>query len=139
MTIHVDYDHQCARCNALYIPYDIAIACPKCNLLEPERFDFISQALGSMHFNKATTGSFLPGGWYVGSLGDHILFLLFTLFHKYEHSSNIDFNIFARKFLEAKKWADQEYLKDHVYGIATRLFEEIQNQKGKGDTIWHIK
>jgi hypothetical protein len=139
MTLHVDYDHQCARCNGLYIPYDTAITCPKCDLFEPERFDFIPQALGSLHFNKASTGSYLPGGWYVGSLGDHILFLLFGLFHGYEHSSATDFNVFAREYLEAKNWADQAYLKDHVYGIAVRLYEEMKKHKEKGDMIWHTK
>lgn len=135
MTLHVDYDHQCARCNALYIPYDTTITCPKCNLLEQERFDFIPEALGSLRFNKATTGSYLPQAWYVGSLGDHILLVLFGLFDEFEDSSAEDVNVFAREYLEVKTWGDQAYLKGHVYGIVLRLYEEIKNQKGKGDKI----
>tara|TARA_B100001123_G_scaffold267470_1_gene297773 strand:- start:910 stop:1233 length:324 start_codon:yes stop_codon:yes gene_type:complete len=83
MTIHIDYNHSCSGCEALYIPFDEGIVCPKCGLGEPETFDYIPQAVASMKFNKAD-GRYRPGAWMVGSLGDHVLNLMFSLFDEFE-------------------------------------------------------
>ena len=87
MTLHVHYDHQCPNCMAYYIPYDKDVPCPCCGFVEQERFDFIPQAAMSAHYNLETQGSYVPGAWYTGSLGDHILSLLFPLLEKYRTES----------------------------------------------------
>ena len=127
MTLHVQYDHQCPTCEAFYIPYDDQIPCPKCGLIESERFDYIEQAADSMRFNKAD-GTYTPGGWYVGSLGDHILKILFPLFDAYEDNDSGDFQMFAANWLGEMKWGDQHYLEKHILGIAVRLHETLQSQ-----------
>jgi hypothetical protein len=139
MTLHVVYDHQCARCKAFYIPYDTAVPCPQCDLLETERFDFIPKALGSLRFNKATTGSYMPGGWYVGSFADHVLLILFGLFYGHEGCVAADFSRFAGEYLKSRHWADQGYLKEHIHGIAVRLYDEMKRYKAQGDTVWHAR
>src|SRR5262245_55607438 len=84
MTMHVVYSHECGACGAYYIPYDIDVPCPKCGIIERARFDYIPQAVASMQVNKESGGAYTPGAWWVGSLGDHILSLLFGLFDAYE-------------------------------------------------------
>lgn len=34
MTMHVVYDHECPACEALYIPYDEDVPCPRCGIVE---------------------------------------------------------------------------------------------------------
>lgn len=120
MTLHVIYDHECGTCGALYIPYDDAVPCPKCGVLEPDRFDFISEAVASLQFNKAN-GAYTPPAWGVGSLGDHILALLFPLFDAYDDGTQETFQQFAETWLKELTWEDQEYLVSHILGIAIRL------------------
>jgi len=124
MTIHVNYDHQCPQCQAYYIPYDAQVPCPKCGLVEKERFDFIEQAAESMRFN-ISNGSYTPAAWWIGSFGDHILSLLFPLFDAYEEDRPADFMVFAADQLGKMDWGDQSYLKEHVLGIAVRLHDTL--------------
>lgn len=93
MTLHVTYEHQCPKCAAYYIPYDEVVPCPQCGLIVKDRFDYIEQAAVSMRFNKRE-GSYIPSipsAWLVGSLGDHILSLLFLIFDAYEDEAPDDF------------------------------------------------
>ena len=32
MSLHIMYDHQCAKCEAFYIPYEEGVTCPNCGL-----------------------------------------------------------------------------------------------------------
>jgi hypothetical protein len=133
MTLHITYDHQCPKCQVFYIPYDDQVPCPNCGLIELERIDYIEQAADSMRFNKVD-GSYTPGAWYVGSLGDHILMLLFPLFDAYEEEHPDDFQVFATDRIGKMDWGDQLYLKDHVFGIAVRLHETL-----KLDDSWNTE
>ncbi len=127
MTLHIQYDHRCPSCAAFYIPYDADVPCPQCGLLEEERFDYIPQATASMMFNKQRYGSYIPPAWYKGSLGDHILYLLFRLFAWYEEKTpSTDFNEFASEALSNMQWGDQQYLRGHVQGIALRIHQNMQ-------------
>ena len=129
MTLHIQYNHQCPSCEAYYIPYDSDVPCPQCGLLEKERFDFIPQAAESLLFNKNAYGSYIPLAWYKGSLGDHILYLLFRLFAGYEKQPpSTDFNEFASEVLSDMQWADQQYLCGHVQGIALRIHQDMQSK-----------
>ena len=129
MTLHVFYDHQCPKCDAHYIPYDESVPCPQCGLIEEERIDYIGQVVDSMLFNKHE-GSYTPKAWWVGSLGDHILSILFLLFDSYEEESPGGFGKFASSRLGQMDWGDQQYLRDHVLGIALRLHDRLNAEKG---------
>lgn len=119
MTLHVVYSHECGGCGAFYIPFDKDVPCPRCGLVEAERFDYIPQAAASMRYNLESGGRYTPGAWWVGSLGDHILHLLFGLFDAYEaQRGQAEFEPFVTDRLARMDWGDQEYLRDHVRDIA---------------------
>ena len=125
MTMHVVYSHQCANCKAYYIPYDADVPCPRCGRVEAERFDYIPQAAASMRFNRESYGSYTPGAWWVGSLGDHILRLLFGLFDAHAAPPGQPFEQFLDQRLAQMEWDDQEYMRDHLRGIALRVAGEL--------------
>ena len=126
MTLHIHYEHQCPNCAAYYVPYDEDVPCPCCGLVEEERFDFVPQAAASAHFNLETQGSYIPTAWWVGSLGDHILHLLFPLLERNRtESTGQAFSDMARKALNQMNWGDQPYLCEHIHEIAVRVFEEL--------------
>ncbi len=126
MTLHVVYSHECSECHAYYIPYDADVPCPKCGQVEGERFDYIPQAVESMKYNKDCGGSYTPGAWWVGSLGDHVLHVLFGVFDAYEaQRGDVPFEKFVHSTLHHMQWGDQEYLRDHLYGIALRIREGL--------------
>ncbi len=119
MTMHVVYSHECENCKAFYIPYDPDVPCPRCGQVEEERFDYIPQAAASMRVNQMSGGSYTPGAWWVGSLGDHILLLLFGVFDAYEaEPERPAFEQFLYQRLAQMQWGDQEYMRDHLRGIA---------------------
>ena len=129
MTLHVVYTHQCGACQAYYIPYD-DVPCPRCGQKETERFDYIPQAVESMRYNLQTGGSYTPGAWWVGSLGDHILSLLFGLFDGYEEQKGaVGFEEYLVDRLLAMQWGDQDYLREHLHGIALRVREELEREQ----------
>jgi hypothetical protein len=125
MTMHVVYSHECPGCKAYYIPYDADVPCPRCGAVEEERFDYVPQAAASMRFNRENYGSYTPGAWWVGSLGDHVLRLLFGLFDAYEGQPERPFAQYLDQRLAAMEWGDQAYLRDHLRGIALRVAEEL--------------
>jgi hypothetical protein len=126
VTMHVVYSHECPNCKAYYIPYDADVPCPRCGQLEEERFDYIPEAAASMQVNKMNGGSYTPGAWWVGSLGDHILMLLFGLFDAYEaQQGQAGFEQFLDQQFAQTQWGDQEYMRDHLRGIALRVRQEL--------------
>lgn len=126
MTMHVTYSHECPTCKAYYIPYDADVACPRCGLVEAERFDFIPQAAASMRVNKQYGGAYTPGAWWVSGLADHILMLLFGLFDDYERAKGESgFEQYLDQRLAQMQWGDQEYMRTHLRGIALRLSAEL--------------
>jgi hypothetical protein len=126
MTMHVVYSHECPTCKAFYIPYDSDVPCPRCGAVEKERFDYIPQAVDSMRINKQMGGTYTPGAWWIGSLGDHILSVLFGLFDGYKaQEGQMAFEPFIENALERMKWGDQDYLRTHIQGIALRVREGL--------------
>jgi hypothetical protein len=124
------YTHQCPQCAAFYIPYDQDVPCPKCGQVEEERFDYIPQAVASMQFNKKSGRSYTPGAWWVGSLGDHILSILFGLFDGLPAGTDTaELDSYLAERLGRVQWGDQEYLRDHVHAIALRIGEELQGDE----------
>jgi hypothetical protein len=94
--------------------------------VETERFDYITRAVASAQLNLQMQGSYIPGAWWIGSLGDHILSILFRLL---EHHRLIPagqtFAHMTRASLDRAEWGAQEYLREHVYGIAMRVYAEL--------------
>jgi len=115
------------RCT-LYIPYDKDILCPKCGILEDERFDFIPKAVESLKFNKAE-GSYEPAMWWVGSFGDHILQILFPILEGFEDQKSDDFREFVSSYLTKVEWEDLEYMQSYMLEIAIRIHNELLQQK----------
>jgi hypothetical protein len=132
MTMHVVYDNQCKDCGGHYIPFDVNTSCPNCGMVGVEQFDYISQAVASMRVNKLE-GSYMPGAWWVGSLGDHILHIMFNLFDEYENNGqDKDFATFAGAFLPEMGWGEQKYLQKHVMEIAVRISQELYHDDELG-------
>jgi hypothetical protein len=126
VTMHVVYTHECTSCGAYYIPYDTTVPCPRCGIVETERFDYIPQAAASMRSNKQMGGMYMPGAWWVGSLGDHLLRQLFDLFDAYEaQQGQLTFEPFLDDVLGGMQLGDQEYLRSHLRGIALRVRDEL--------------
>jgi len=131
MTLHIVYDHQCPRCDAFYIPYDEAVPCPNCGEIEETRFDYISRAVASLEYNMKMTGSYMPAAWWVGSLGDHILYVLFQLLDRYrKEGAKSDFATFADDVLAAYQWGEQKYMMRHIYTIALRVHTMLPREEG---------
>ena len=128
MTLHVVYNHECPKCQAHYIPYD-DISCPNCGWHEEERFDYIPQAAGSVKYNLRRYGSYVPPAWWVGSLGDHILHILFYVFENYRQQTDTkDFSEYASIYLSRVNWGDQSYLRNHLAAIALRVHDEMEKE-----------
>ena len=128
MTVHVHYEHRCAGCGAFFIPYEPGLPCPKCAAPAAEDFDFVPQAAASLRFNLQSYGSYLPPAWYVGSLGDHCLRLLFSAFEAWRTrpDPSESFDSALERKLGAMEWGDQLYMLGHVRDIARRVREELQ-------------
>jgi hypothetical protein len=128
MTLHVYYSHQCTACEAHYIPYDQDVPCPQCGLIKPERFDFIPRALQSMEFNLKQFGSYMPPAWWVGSLGDHVLHLLFRIFDAHaDWTEPSDFEGFLDTALGIFQWGEHPYMKEHIRAIALRVHAALES------------
>jgi len=124
LTLHINYDHQCPKCEAYYVPYD-DVPCPRCGLVEKERFDCITRAARSLLFNLDNYGSYVPPAWWVSSLGDHILQILFGIFEKFKKSEEKDIIKFSEDCLPEADWTGQKYLESHISRIASRVNQEI--------------
>ena len=129
MTLHIMYNHKCPKCGAYYIPYDENVPCPNCGYMEKDRFDFIPRAVKSLKFNHEAYGSYIPFAWWISSLGDYIMDILFSLFQDFEDSGAEDFSKFAREFLSKINWKDHKYMEEHIYNIAMRVYEELEKEK----------
>lgn len=129
MTLHVVYSYSCPQCQAHYIPYTADVVCPRCGAASTETFNYIPQAAQSINYNLARYGSYQPPAWWVGSLGDHILNVMFPVFERFRlQESTTDFSEFALMSLSAMNWGDQLYLRDHVVTIAGLVYDEMQRQ-----------
>jgi hypothetical protein len=79
-----------------------------------------------MQVNKESGGTYTPGAWWVGSLGDHILSMLFGLFDAYEaQQGQVAFEPFVDAALGGMQWGDQDYLRVHIRGIALQVREGL--------------
>jgi len=129
MTLHIVYNHQCPKCETYYIPYDEDVPCPNCGLVEPERYDFVSEAVRSAQYNLRCNGSYMPSAWWVGTLGDHVLHTIFRLLEEYRVSGEgeIFMECAAREIDEALP-ATSPHMRNHILNIAIRVYEEMTKE-----------
>ena len=131
MSHHIRYDHQCPNCEALYIPYNQDIPCPRCGLIENERFDFIAQAATSSrhNFRQYGAGIYTPMAWFAGSFADHILLFLFQILDAHhEDEQRRPFPEVAREAVRSMSWGETPYLEEHVYQIACHVYDHLQQK-----------
>lgn len=127
MTLHIDFNYECMKCKANYIPYSEEICCPSCGYKGQKTFDYIGEAVESLKFNKAD-GSYKPGAWLTTSFGDHILSILFPIFDGFDKLSTNDYNqfsLYAKEKLDKMDWTSVEYLKEHVHQIAVLIYKGL--------------
>ena len=125
MTLHVVVNHECDQCGAYFLPYDEDVSCPRCQSPAKKIIPYIERAAESLAFNKQKYGQYTPMGWWVGSLGDHILSVLFGLFDSYEKSAEAEFGKFSEQYLSEVEWRDQEYLQNHIQSIAHEVHRRL--------------
>ena len=128
MTLHLHFDYQCYQCNANYIPYDKGVCCPNCNSVGDWVYDFIPKAVRSLKNNKEENGSYTPGAWYVGSLADHFLSILFNIFDNYDAKGG-DFKVVTKKLLTTYNWGEMDYLEKHIYDIASQVMLSMEIER----------
>ena len=123
MTLHVYYEHKCPACQAFFIPFEPGVPCPNCGRAADEVFDFVPQAASSLEFNLKTYGSYAPPAWYVGSLGDHCLRLLFTVFEAFRTREDPaeDFETCLDRKLASLDWGGQLYFEKHLRALALKV------------------
>ena len=131
MTLHISYDHDCPECGASYIPYGKDVPCPKCGMLEQERFaDFTSQAAESALYNVRSGGSYMPMAWGCFSLADSILMFLFQMFDGYRvHGEGESFETFAKAFVKDSVFGDSEHLREYTGRLAIEVHQMIEKQQ----------
>jgi hypothetical protein len=128
MTRHIYYDHQCPACGAHFVPYETGVACPRCAKPSDQVFDFVTPAIDSMLANKKKLGRYVPRGWYINGIADHVLHILFYLFDEHEADQpDRDIAAFAAEYLELLDWEDEGYLRGHVHAIAVKLGQRLQD------------
>lgn len=126
MTVHDSYTHECPQCAAYYIPFDDAVPCPRCGLVEEERYDFIPTAVASVRWNIDMYRSYVPGAWYIGGLSDHLLLIVFYIFDRWSKQPDRGFAIAVEDQLSSRDWGEQAYLKSHIASMALRIYDEMQ-------------
>lgn len=128
MTYHIAYDHQCQSCGADFIPYEEHLPCPKCGTAAATWLHYPRQAAESLNVNLASKGSYMPGAFWVGSLGDRVLYLLFQIFERWRHKEpQADFSAHLQEELPKIGFEpSHEYLREHLGTIALRAFDELE-------------
>jgi hypothetical protein len=135
MTIHMKCNHECPKCQTLYIPYDEDIPCPKCGGVEKERFNFVALASRSALDNLEWQGRYIPAAWAYNSDGDYVLYMIFIMLEL--HRKNGDgsgFVSIAREFIDNSEgpewiWKDKEYDREFIFKLACRVYEEMHKIK----------
>lgn len=125
MTIHISYNHSCSGCEAVYIPYDQDVVCPKCGLREEERFDFVTEAVKSLNYNLTHGGNYAPKAWATTSHADHFMAALFGIFVSVPRVGIAGFPGLAREYVNGVIWGDHSYLKEYFYNLSLRVYSAL--------------
>jgi hypothetical protein len=100
MTLHISYRHQCPQCGTEYIPFDTDVPCPKCGLVEADRYDFIRAAVDSSLFNIERYGSYIPWAWIELTFGDKVLSRVFRMLQAgHDHRDDGSFETLVDQWL----------------------------------------
>ena len=138
MTLHISYEHKCNQCGTDYIPFDADVPCPKCGLVESERYDFIGAAVRSTLYNLERYGSYQPWAWRESTFGDRILTRVFHLLQA-DHDAGGSPPIEARvdTWVNSEMdWGDEAYLAPYFSRICLRVFSELEAQPERVAELW---
>jgi len=135
MTLHIHYDHKCPKCETPYVPYDAEVACPKCGLLEADRYDFVSEAANSALFNLNEFGQYTPMMWMVLSFGDELLSQAFYMLELHRIASELPFNdlgqIYYDKFAPPD-FPGSDYMRQYFARLCERISEKTDELLANG-------
>jgi hypothetical protein len=137
MTLHIHSDHRCSQCEAWYVPYDKAVPCPRCGLVEESRVDFVPRAVSSARINLREQGSYQPAAWAVSCYADHLMLLLFMILECHRKGvPTRPFGEVARECVETMDWGDQPYGKEYLYQLALRVHVELEGDHQHREMSW---
>jgi hypothetical protein len=131
MTLHIHYDHKCPKCGTGYVPYGEHVPCPKCGLVEVERFEFLGPAADSALVNFTERGAFMPGAWCVGDAADNLLMHVFHALDFHRAAKDIAFAEAARTFFDKMDFGEMEFMRPYLIRLSIDVFEKIDQMKGK--------
>lgn len=127
-TIHINYNHSCPKCKAMYVPFGEDVPCPRCGMVETKRFDFVTRAAESAQLNLATNGSYLPHTWWVSSLADFVLYVCFEILEQHRKDGGIyHIDQVAKEVVEGTDMADKPYLREHVYEASLAVYDRLNS------------
>ena len=132
MTMHIHYDHQCPECGTGYVPYGEDVPCPKCGLVEAERFDYLPPAADSALINFTERGAFMPGAWYVGGVADNLLLHIFQALDFYIARTGTTFADAARTYFGQMDFGEMEFMRPYLVHLSEEVFDKINEVKGQG-------
>lgn len=118
--------HQCAQCEAFFLPFEQGLPCPRCGSPATEFYDFLTDAIAGLTIHKRQYGRFSPGAFFVGGLAEHVFLLLCNALDAIDGA--VDFQDAMRRHLDSCDWGDQAYLRSHVYDIALRIDKKLRDK-----------
>lgn len=128
MSYHISLeDYYCPNCNALYIPYEENMSCPKCkkvdNNIPKEYLEFIDKMIASLRVNKIDGGMFIPLGWYMGSFTDSVQDIIFHIFYAWDKKRPRDGELFITNYVNTLECDKEElYIKGYINSIALEIY-----------------
>jgi hypothetical protein len=138
MTLHISYEHKCQRCGSDYIPFDADVPCPKCGLVESERYDLVGTAVESTLYNLKRYGSYKPWAWRESTFGDRILLRLFHVLQADHDAGGVPpFEERVDTWVNTvMDWGDAAYLAPYFSRVCLRVYGELQAQPERVAELW---
>jgi len=114
------------------------VPCPKCGLVESERYDFISAAVESTLYNLERYGSYRPWAWRETTFGDRVLVRVFYLLQvDHDAGGSPPFEERVDTWANTKMdWGDEGYLAPYFSRVVLRVFEELKAQPERVAKLW---
>lgn len=128
-------DISCKKCNAVFVPFKKDIACPNCGRLIPNDFDmdfnFIPDTIDAMLYHKQRYGHYSPDGWYMGSITEQIMSVVFDAFDLLEQDKPKDQKEYLTNWLDetlTPNRKEEAYLINHTKDIIFEMLKIYQEQ-----------
>lgn len=118
----------CSKCSVEFIPFKMDFECPNCGELINEFIDFVSDTIEAMKCHKEGYEQYMPPGWYVGCLAEHIQSIIFKVFDDLEDKESDNGEKFIKDFLNKGDWCGNDYLHKHVEEITLSVLKLYNSQ-----------